>query len=89
MWKHKKTRAQDRFLRGGQSAHMIYEHFRATGAHEAALALSDIFTVSSQGDDTQDFNARWDQALSAANALESLYKMSTRVCSACVFLSNV
>ena len=78
MWKHKKARAQDRFLRGGQSAYMIYEHVRATGAHEAALALSDIFTVSSQGDDTQDFNARWDQALSAANALESLYKMRIR-----------
>ena len=54
MWKNKKARAQDRFLRGGQIAYMIYEHFRATGAHEAALALPDLFTVSSQGDDIQD-----------------------------------
>ena len=30
------------------------EHFRASGAHEAALDLSDLFTVSSQGEDIQD-----------------------------------
>ena len=78
------AQAQDRFLRGRQIAHMIYEHFRATGAHEAALDLSDLFTVSLQGDDIQDFDTRWDQALLAAteipkeNVLESLYKMRVR-----------
>ena len=63
---------------------MIYEHFRATGAHEAALDLSDLFTVSLQGDDIQDFDTRWDQALLAAheipkeNVMESIYKMRIR-----------
>ena len=58
--------------------YMIYEHYRATGAHEAAIDLSDLYIVSSQGDDIQDFDTRWDQTLLAAseipmeNVLESL-----------------
>ena len=57
---------------------------RATGAHDAALDLSDLFNVSLQGDDIQDFDTRWDQALLPAsevpkeNDLESLYTMKTR-----------
>ena len=78
------AQAHDRFLRGRQIAYMIYEHFRATGAHEAALDLSDLFTVSVQGDHIQDFDTRWDQAPLAAseipkeNVLESSYKMRIR-----------
>ena len=34
-----------RFLRGGQIPNMIHEHFRATGAHEAAQGLSDLFNI--------------------------------------------
>ena len=76
---------------------MICEHFRATGAHEAALELSDFFTVSVQGDDIQDFCASWDQALVPAseickkNVLGSLCKMRIResVCSATDRVSNV
>ena len=45
---------------------MIYEHFRATGAHEAARDLSDLFNVSLQGDDIQEFGTRWDEALLSA-----------------------
>ena len=70
----------DRFLRGRQIAYMIYEHFRATGAYEAVQGLLDLFTMRLQNDDVQDFDARCDQALSAASevptemALEGLYK---------------
>ena len=46
---------------------MICEHFQATGAHEAALDLSDLFTVSLQGDVIQDSDTRWDQALVPAS----------------------
>ena len=43
---------QIRFVRGRLIAYMIYEHFRAFGAHEAALDLSSRpFTVSLQGDE--------------------------------------
>ena len=53
----------ERFLRGRQIAFMIYEHFRATGAHEAVQRDSDLFSIRLQHDDVQDFDVRWDQAL--------------------------
>ena len=58
---------------------MICEHFRATGAHEAAQGLSDLFNIRLQIDDVQDLDVRWDQApLSASEIptdviLEGLY----------------
>ena len=68
---------------------MIYELFRATGAHDAALDLSDLFNVSLQGDDTQDFDTRWDQGLLSASEIpkencpgEFLQDENTRLCSA-------
>ena len=48
----------DRFLQGNQIAHMFYWYFRTTGAHEAALGLSDLFSVSLRGDDIQVFDTR-------------------------------
>ena len=47
----------DRFSRGRQIAHMIYEHFRATGAYEEVQGLADLFTVSLFGN-VQDFDVR-------------------------------
>ena len=69
-----------RFSRGWQIACMIYEHFRATGAHEAVQGPSDLFNIRLQNDDVQDFDTRWDQAPLAASetstemVLEDLYK---------------
>ena len=57
----------DRFLRGRQIAHMIYEPFRATGASEAVELLSDLFNIRLQNDDVHDVSAIWDQALLSAN----------------------
>ena len=59
---------------------MIYEYFRATGAHEAVQGLSDLFSVSLQNDDIQDFDVRWDHALLSVSEmpfdmiLDGLYK---------------
>ena len=53
----------DRFLRGRQTAYMIYEYFGANGAYEAAQGFADLFTMSLQNDDVQDFDIRWDHAL--------------------------
>ena len=74
-----RAQKDDRFLRGRQIAHMIYEHFRATGAYEAVQGPSDLFNMRSQNDDVQDFDTRWDQALLACEmrtemVLEGLYK---------------
>ena len=79
-----KAQMEDRFLRGRQIAYMIYEYFRATGAHEHVLDCTDLFGATLQGDDIQDIDTRWDQVLSSTSGvpkygiLESLYKMRTR-----------
>ena len=57
----------DRFLRGRQLAYTIYEHFRATGAHEAVQGLSDWFNIRLRNDDVQDFDTTWHQALLSAS----------------------
>ena len=60
---------------------VINDHFRATGAYDAALVLSYLFNVSLQGDDIQHVDTRWDQALLSAgeipkeNILEGLYML--------------
>ena len=72
----------DRFLRGRQTADMMYEHFRAIGAHEAALDLSDLFNVSSQVDvfriSILDGTKLYYLQVKYLNVLESLYKMKIR-----------
>ena len=34
----------ERFLRGRQMAHVVYDYFRVVGAHDAVLDLSDLFS---------------------------------------------
>ena len=59
---------------------MMYEYFRATGAYEAVQGRSTLFAKSSQNDDVQDFDVRWDHALVSVSEmpsdiiLEGLYK---------------
>ena len=45
---------QDQFLRGRQIAYMIYEYFPVTGAHEAVLNCTDLFSLFLQRDDIHD-----------------------------------
>ena len=76
-----RAQEDDRFLRGRQSAYMIYDHFQSTGAHDAAQGQSDLFKISLHEDYIQDFDTRWDQALLTASGLptedvvDGLYKM--------------
>ena len=66
-----RAQKKNRFLRGRQIAYMIYDHFQATGADDAAQ----------RQDDFQDFDTRWDHMslgtseLPHENVLEGLYKM--------------
>ena len=59
---------------------MIHEYFRATGAYDAAQGLADLFAISLQNDDVQDFDVRLDHALLCVSEmpsdmiLEGLYK---------------
>ena len=61
----------DRFLRERQLAYTIFEHFRATRAHEEVPGLSDLFRKRLQIDDLQDFDVRWNQALVSARDMPS------------------
>ena len=43
-------------------AYIIYEYFRATGAYEAVQGLATLFAISSQNNDVEEFDVRWDHA---------------------------
>ena len=63
---------------------MIYEHFRVTGAHEAVLDYSELFSFTLDGECIEDFDTRWDFVLLSTSEapndkiLESLNKMRIR-----------
>ena len=66
-----RAQKDDRFLWGKQIAYMIYDHFRATGAYDAAQGLSDLFNIGLHEDDVQDFETKWDHALLAVGEIPS------------------
>ena len=42
---------EDRFLRGRQIAHLIYECFRVTGANDSVENYADMFSIGLRNDD--------------------------------------
>ena len=82
----KAQKKEDRFLRGRQIAHMVYEYFQVTGANDSIENDADLFTVVLRDDDIQEFDSKWDENLLSMtqipsdDILESLYKLkNTRV----------
>ena len=78
-----KTEKEDRFLRGRQIAHLIYEYFRVTGANDSVENYADLFTIGLRNDDIQEFDSEWDGILSVTkiqpdDILEGLYKLRIR-----------
>ena len=75
-----KAPKDDRFLRGRQIAFMIYDYFRVTGAHDTVLDYADLFSVTLNDDNIQEFDKRWDEVplsmtkIPSDDILESLYK---------------
>ena len=55
-----KAQKEDRFLRGRQIAHLIYEYFRVTGANDSVENYADLFTISLRNHDIQEFDSKWD-----------------------------
>ena len=55
-----KARKEDRFLRGRQTAYLIYGYFRVTGANDSLENYADLFAVVLRDDDIQDFDSKWD-----------------------------
>ena len=58
-----KAQKQDRFLRGRQIAHLIYEYFLVTGANDSVENYSDLFTIGLRNDDIQESDSKWDGIL--------------------------
>ena len=75
---------EDRFFRGRQTAHLIYEYFRVTGANDSVENYADLFTISLRNDDIQEFDSKWDGILLSMtkippdDILEGLYKLRIR-----------
>ena len=63
---------------------MIYDYFRVIGAHDTVLDYADLFSVTLQDDDVQEFDTRWDEVplsmskIPSDDILESLYKLRIR-----------
>ena len=82
--KEQKAQKQDRFLRDGQIAFLIYEYFRVTGANDSVENYADLFTISLRNDDIQEFDSKWDGILLSMtkilsdDILEGLYKLRIR-----------
>ena len=76
-----KAQKEDQFPGGRLIAHMIYDYFRVTGAHDTVLDYVDFFSVTPHDDIVQEFDTRWDDFLLSMikipsdDVLESLYKL--------------
>ena len=46
-----KAYKEDRFLRGRQIAHLIYEYFWVTGANDSVENYAELFTIALRNDD--------------------------------------
>ena len=53
-----KAQKQDRFLRGRQIAHLIYDYFRVTGVHDSVENYADLFTIGLRNDDIQEYDSK-------------------------------
>ena len=80
----RKAQKEDRFLRGRQIAHLIYEQFRVTGTDDSVENYTDLFTIVLRNDDIQEFDSKWDGILLSMtkiphdDILEGLYKLRIR-----------
>ena len=75
---------KNRFLRWRQTAYMIFDYFRVTGAHDTVLDYAALFSITLLNDDVQEFDTRWDEILLSVTKipiddfLENLYKSRIR-----------
>ena len=79
-----KAQKEDRFLRGRQIAHLIFEYFWVTGAYDSVGKYTDLFTIGLRNDDIQEFDSGWSGILFSMtkipldDILEELYKFRIR-----------
>ena len=63
---------------------MMYGYFQVTGAHGAVHDYSDLFRITSHGDDVQDFDTRRDQVLLPIKEVPSGNILESCVRCACI-----
>ena len=79
-----KPHHEDRFFRGRQIPHLVYEYFWVTGANDSVENYADLFTVALRHDKIQEFDTKWDDILLSMthipsdDILENLYKLRIR-----------
>ena len=79
-----KAQKQNRFHSGKQIVYLIYENFRVTGANDSVENYADLFTISHQCDNIQEFDSKWDGILLSMSKiplddiLKGLYKLRVR-----------
>ena len=79
-----KVQKADRFLRGRQTAYLIYNYFHVSGVNDSLLDYADLFSVVLRNDNIQEFDTTWDEILLSMTRfppdeiLESLYKLRIR-----------
>ena len=79
-----KAQKEDRFLRGRQTAYLIYDHFRVTGSLDSVENYADLFTIGLRNDDIQELDSKWDGILLSMTKIphddisEGLYKLRIR-----------
>ena len=79
-----KAQKEDRFFRGRQIAHLIYEYFRVTEANDSVENYADLFTIALRNDDIQEFDSKWDGILLSMTKIpsddivEALHKIRIR-----------
>ena len=79
-----KAHKEDRFLRGRQISHLMYEYFWVTGANDSVENYADLYTVVLRNDDIQEFDSKWDGILLSMtkipsdDILEGLYTLRIR-----------
>ena len=77
-----KAQKEDRFSRGRQIGHLIYEYFQV--ANDSVENYADLFTIVLRNDDIQAFDSKWYGILLSMtkipsdDILESLYKLRIR-----------
>ena len=71
-----KAQKEDRFLRARQTAYMIYDYFRITGAHDTVHEYADLFSPTLHADNIQELGTT---KILSYDVFKSLYKLSTWV----------
>ena len=66
-----KAQKEDRFLRGRQIAHLIYEYFRVTGTNDSVENYADLFLLLFEMMIIQEFDSKWDEILFSMTQIPS------------------